>query len=274
MKTNTTHNQEFELLFFSVDVNLVSKAVNAGVDGVIVDWENQGKKSRQKDFDTQINHNTYEDLLRVRAIVPNGKLLCRLNGFNTRDSLAEIDRALLGGADELFLPMVRHPEEVEAVLNHCHGNAPLSILIETTEALSHLDDFASLPLKRVYVGLNDLHIQQNSPNIFYPLIDGTIARIREKFDCPLGVGGVTRPGSGFPVESSFLINEYARLAVDFSFLRRTFIRDANDSDMGEMVAAIKNSYKIASVRTKDQEEKDFLEFRKKVNSWRANPYLS
>jgi len=273
VKKPITDPSEFELLFFSIDSALVENAVQAGVDGVMVDWENQGKKTRQLNFDTQINHNTYDDLVRIREIVPAGMLLCRINGFSGDNTFREIDLAARGGADELFVPMVNRPEEVETILKYCNDAIPVSILIETKEALNWIKEFAGLPLKRVYVGLNDLHIQQGSPNIFYPLMDHTISDIRSAFDIPVGVGGVTYPLSGLPIASSYLIKEYARLRVNFSFLRRTFIKDCSTYDMAWMVGEIKSAYRQARLRSPEEEARDLLEFRQQVSRWVSNPHL-
>ena len=38
----------------------------AGVDGIVIDWERDGKRARQLAADTEINEDTELDLLRVR----------------------------------------------------------------------------------------------------------------------------------------------------------------------------------------------------------------
>lgn len=274
MTDHNTNQGHFDLLLLSVDDALVSAAVNAGVDGIIVDWENQGKKLRQKNFDTQINHNTYEDLCRLRQIVPAGKLLCRINEFSGDSTLREVDRAVGGGADEIFLPMVTSALHVEKVIAHVGNAAAINILIETVAALEQLRELSSLQLKRAYIGLNDLHIQQGTPNIFYPLLGQTIADIRKHFTCRLGMGGVTYPDSGQPVRSRYLINEYARLNIEFSFLRRTFIKDCSEFGIDYMVSAIKEAYREAKRRTPAEEEDDFRQFSSLVTDWLSNPYIA
>ncbi len=274
MIDNIPNPSHLDLLLLSVDDTLVSAAVNAGVDGVIVDWENQGKKLRQKNFNTQINHDTYEDLCRLRQIVPSGKLFCRINEFSGDGTLREVDLAVNGGADEIFIPMVTSAGHVEKVISHAGNTVAVNILIETVAALEQLDELSSLPLKRAYIGLNDLHIQQGTPNIFYPLLGPAIAGIRKRFTCRLGMGGVTCPDSGQPVRSSYLINEYARLDIDFSFLRRTFIKDCADFGIEYMVGAIKEAYREAKRRTPEEEEEDFREFSSLVTGWVSNPYIA
>lgn len=259
-----------ELLLFSVNEENVRQAVAAGVDGIIVDWENQGKKLRQKNFDTQINFDTYENLAHMRRLVPAGQLICRINGFSPERTSGEIDLAIRGGADELFLPMVTSAEQVADVIDHVGKRAEVSILLETTRALTCLSELSRLPIKRAYVGLNDLHIQQDSSNIFVPLVDGTVAKIRSHFGVPLGVGGVTYPNHGHPIASEFLIKEYARLGVNFSFLRRSFLKDCKKIPMARIFRNIKEAYAQAQQRSTQQVEQDFTLIHGKVSNWSTN----
>jgi hypothetical protein len=265
----TTH---FQLFLFSKDPAVVRTAIAAGVDGIIVDWENQGKKLRQERFDTQVNYDTYEDLCRVREVTPAGKLICRINGFSQEYTQEEVELALRAGADEIFLPMVRSVGEVHETLQMIGGRAGFNILIETTSALDCMAELGKLPLRRAYIGLNDLHIQQNSRNIFVPLMNETVTDIRKHFEIPLGAGGVTYPPNGFPIASKYLINEYARLGIDFSFLRRTFIKDHADHSMEHMIYHIRKAYDEARKRSHEQVSADFRAFREQVESWTTNPH--
>jgi len=265
-------HDHFQLFLFSTDPTIVRTAISAGVDGIIVDWENQGKKLRQENFDTQINYDTYEDLCRVREVTPAGKLICRINGFSPEHTYEEVELALRAGADEIFLPMVRTVAEARDTLQMISGRAGLNILIETTSALDCVTELSKLPLRRAYIGLNDLHIQQNSRNIFVPLMNGTVTDIREQFAIPLGAGGVTYPPNGQPIASKYLINEYARLGIDFSFLRRTFIKDYAHHSMEHMIHHIRAAYNEARRRPGEQVSADFQAFREQVESWTTNPH--
>ncbi|MCF0071010.1 aldolase/citrate lyase family protein [Dyadobacter sp. CY261] len=261
----------FQLFLFTTDPAVVKKAVSAGVDGIIVDWENQGKKLRQENFDTQINFDTYDDLCRVRDVTPEGKLICRINGFSGEHTLKEVEMALQAGADEIFLPMVRNVDEARRTFDMIAGRTGFSILIETASALECMSELSQLALRRAYIGLNDLHIQQNSKNIFVPLMNDTAVNVRQHFKVPLGAGGVTYPPSGMPIASKYLINEYARLGIDFSFLRRTFIRDHAQHSMEHMVHHIRESYDAAARRSGEEVAADYQKFRQLVDSWTTNP---
>ena len=120
--------------------------------------------------------------------------------------------------------------------------------------------------------LNDLHIQQNSRNIFVPLMNGTVTDIRRQFEIPLGAGGVTYPPNGMPIASKYLINEYARLGIDFSFLRRTFIKDHANHSMEHMVHHIRKAYDEARRRSREEVFADFQAFREQVERWTTNPH--
>jgi hypothetical protein len=100
----------------------------------------------------------------------------------------------------------------------------------------------------------------------------TVIDIRKHFEVPLGAGGVTYPPNGLPIASKYLINEYARLGIDFSFLRRTFIRDHASHSMEHMIEHIRKAYAEARMRSDEQVSADFHAFREQVECWTTNPH--
>jgi len=60
--------KRFTLTLFSTRPAFIRQAVAAGIDAVLVDWEYRGKERRQASADTQINHDTLDDLRRVRPV--------------------------------------------------------------------------------------------------------------------------------------------------------------------------------------------------------------
>lgn len=233
-----------DLFLFSTDANWIARHVEAGVAGVVIDWEARGKRERQRGYDTQINQDTPADLARVRRAT-RARILCRVNGWGPASG-DEIEQAIEGGTDEILLPMVREPSEVEAALRRVRGRAGLGILIETRDALRNAAELARLPLSRVYVGLNDLAIERGSPSIFEPLVDGTLDRLRPLFDVPFGAAGLTLPEGGDPVPCRVLMSELARLEVDFSFLRRSYHRDAAGRDPRVEIPRIRGALRAAA----------------------------
>ncbi|SNR69020.1 aldolase/citrate lyase family protein [Blastococcus mobilis] len=212
-----------DLFLFTVDPGWGADVVAAGAAGIVVDWERRGKARRQLGEGTQINADTPDDLARMRAAT-DGRLLCRINGHGpwTGD---EVDEAIARGADEILLPMVRTPDEVDRTLDLVAGRCGLGILIETQDAVDRARQLALRPLSRIYVGLNDLRIDRRSVELFRPLVDGTVDDVRAEVAQPFGVGGLTLPESGFPVPSGLLAAELVRLGTDFTFLRRSFTAD-------------------------------------------------
>lgn len=221
--------------------------VAAGATGVVVDWERRGKRARQAGADTQINADTPEDLLAVRA-AQDGVVLCRVN----RSSPAEIELAVELGADEILLPMVRRPAEVDAALDVVAGRCGLGILVETADAVARVEALAARPLTRIYLGLNDLMIDRGGDALFLPLVDGTaeqVAGAARAAGIPFGVAGLTVPEGGRPVPCRLLQGALARLGVSFTFLRRSFWADTFGRDLAVEVPRILAAAEAARRRT-------------------------
>lgn len=217
-----------DLFVFTVDPPRAHALVAAGAAGVIVDWERRGKARRQLGEGTQINSDTPADLSRVRAAT-DGRVVCRVNGHGPWTA-AEVEDAIARGADEVLLPMVRTPEEVDRTLDAVRGRCGLGILVETQDAVDRAAELAARPLCRVYVGLNDLRIDRRSTELFRPLVDGTVDAVRSVVRSPFGVAGLTLPGCGSPIRTELLAAELVRLGTDFTFLRRSFHADMTGRD--------------------------------------------
>jgi citrate lyase beta subunit len=217
-----------DLFLFTVNPAWGRDVVAAGAAGIVVDWERRGKARRQAGEGTQINEDTLEDLVRMRAAT-SGRLICRINGFGpwTRGEVAD---AVAAGADEILLPMVRTADDVDATLELVAGRCGVGILIETQGAVDRAAELARRPLSRVYVGLNDLRIDRRSTHLFRPLVDGTVEAVRSVVTQPFGVAGLTLPGRGFPVPSDLLAAELVRTGAEFTFLRRAFTADIAGRD--------------------------------------------
>ncbi len=244
----------FELFLFTSDVGLATGAVNAGIDGLVIDWERRGKHARQRVADTEINEDTVHDLRRIRAAT-RAPILCRVNPHGV-ESADEIDAAVEAGADELLLPMVRGAAEVENALDLVSGRVGLGILVETMEAVANADELARLPLSRIFLGLNDLALQRRSASIFTALIDGTVDRVRAAFEAPFGVAGATVPDAGYPIPCRLLIGELARIACDFTFLRRSFRRDLVGRNLDVEVPRIRDAVHATATRSPDEVHRD------------------
>jgi hypothetical protein len=256
---------DFGLFLFSCRPDIGRVARGAGLAGLVVDWENREKDLRQAGTDTQINSDSPESLrlLRASTDVP---ILCRINSLyeGTED---EIETALAAGADEILLPMVRTVDEVQAVLQLAGGRCGVGILIETEDAVRQAHRFAKLPLRRVYVGLNDLAIDRGERNIFRAVLDGTVERVRRHFSIPFGFGGLTLPERGDPIPCRLLMGEMIRLGCHFSFLRRSFFRDTGGEDLPRQVSRIHEALRAAEGRSVEEIERDRAALHAEIDGW-------
>ena len=244
-----------DLLVFTADPVRAAAVVDAGAAGVIVDWERRGKARRQEGQDTQINGDTAADLIAVRSATP-GRVLCRVNGAGPWTA-QEVQLAVELGADEVLLPMVRTPADVDLALDALAGRCGLGVLVETQAAVDCVDALARRPLSRVYLGLNDLRIERGGADpLFAPLVDGTADRVRRAVDVPFGVAGLTLPDRGRPVPSRLLAGELARLGAEFTFLRRSFWADTAGQDLGVAVPRIVEASAAARRRGPGQVQAD------------------
>lgn len=239
MKTSS-----FEMWLFYHQLPFAMAALEAGVTGLVLDWENRHKHERQNGFDTQINSHTEKDLYELRKNTHH-PIICRINAVHSTTP-EEIEKALDGDVTEILVPMVRTKQEVESVLNFVRDRCRVGILIETCDAVEIADSFSDLPLSRIYIGLNDLRIDRirngiSTPSLFTPLLDGTIERMRDTFGGQFGFAGLTLPDKGQPIPCHLLMGEMARLRCSFSFLRRSFIADASANNMRVSVQTMRDT---------------------------------
>ena len=248
------------LFAFANNTASARAVVGAGATGVVVDWERRGKRARQAGADTQINADTPADLAAVRGATA-GVVLCRVNRWSPWTP-AEIDLAIHIGADEILLPMVRRPEEVDAALDVVDRRCRLGILVETSDAVRRVDSLVTRPLSRIYVGLNDLMIDRGGSSLFAPLVDGAVDRLAAATTAagiPFGVAGLTRPEDGRPVPCRLVLGALARVGASFTFLRRSFWADTAGRDLAVEVPRILAAAQTARQRPAPQVDAEHAE---------------
>lgn len=256
--------QVFELFLFTPDPDRAAAAVAAGLDGIVVDWERAGKDERQEAADTEVNRDTVDDLRRVRTAT-SARILCRVNPVGP--SLAdEIDAAASAGADEVLVPMVRASAEVETALDLARGRVGVGILIETVDAVRCAEKLATLPISRVFVGLNDLAIERRSASIFSAVLDGTVEHVRAATrSVPFGVAGMTLPEAGHPIPCRLLVGELMRLRCGFTFLRRSFRADMVGREISVEVPRMRDALRAAAARTSRDVTRDRVELELRIS---------
>jgi len=236
-----------------------------GLKYIIIDWEKKEKENRQQLFDTQINKHCLQDLIDLRR-VSDKKIITRINGgFYIQEK--EIKSAIDNGTDEIFLPMVQHPSEVEKAIKYINGQCKLGILVETNNAVNCINELIDFPLVRIYFGLNDFAIDNQNSNIFLPIINGILESVSMyRKDIPFGFGGLTHPSLGSPLSSSLLLSELVRLNCQFTFLRRSFYRDLKFFTAGQIFEEIEKECAKKKLRTPDQIKDDFQQLKKQILS--------
>ena len=248
--------KELTLTLFAHEPGILHEAMAAGIRDFIVDCEWRGKVERQTGADTDTSHVEVGSVAQAAA-VPGGFVNCRINHLGPW-SEQEIEAAIAGGAQQIFLPMLRTMSEAETFIRLIDGRTRPAILVETDEAVRIARDLATLPLTAVYVGLNDLAISRNQAIIFESLIDGTVEALRECFhNLAFGFGGVTILGCGHPVPGVLLLAEMSRLNCDFSFLRRSYKRDVTGKDAASEVGRLRSFWQRLGERDTRQKSDDW-----------------
>lgn len=226
------------LYLFQADPAKAASALAQGVDGIIFDIEQQGKRLRQTAFDTSITSNSIDQLfefVECSGIAP----ICRIDPWS-RGSARQIEIAAEAGVEAIILPMARTLKEIDAFIDTVAGRVKIGLMLETPELLELLPEISDRRPDLAYVGLQDLMIIRGGQSLFRPLHDGTVERIRDALpEVSLGVAGATDPRFGKPVPFRLLAAEMSRLGVDFTFLRRSFLADVPSDQIGAAVMAIR-----------------------------------
>jgi hypothetical protein len=268
MNTVAGRINPLELFLFTNDIRLAIEGEKAGVNSVIVDWEQNHKRERQRNHDTEINQHTPEDVRALSEIlmIP---VTVRINALHP-NSDREIGLALDSGARSIMLPMAREPREVENFLQLVAGRAKTIVQIETLELWRCCDGLRDGGWDRAYIGLNDLKISRGKNSIWELLEDGTVERVFQILrDRTVGFGGVTRIGGGHPLPFIELLYEMARLDCRFSVLRRSFKQEVAGRNIAAEIQAIRSLWSAAKLRDREAIEADRLALLARLRSINA-----
>jgi hypothetical protein len=163
--------------------------------------------------------------------------------------------------------MVQDREEVESFLALIDGRAESAILVETEAAVRNASGFSDLPIDAIFVGLNDLAISRGKSNIFLPVVDGTVDKLRRIMPKPsFGFGGATCADLGNPVPARLLVGTMAAIGANFTFLRRSFRRDIVGRNLAGEVSGIRKLWSELIGRSAERIRSDHQELAKIVTS--------
>ena len=213
------------LMLITDDAAIAAHAVASGVDRIFVDLEVHGKEERQGHLDTHRAVHTPGDLMAIRRVLPDADLLARVNPLY-EDSAAEIDAVIAAGADRVMLPMFTTAEQVGAFLDLVGGRAGSTLLLETPQAMTRVDEVLehSDRIDEIHIGLNDLHLGMKLDFMFELLGGGIVDFLAAKIKASgvrFGFGGIARIGEG-AVPSELIIGEHVRLGSEMVILSRSF----------------------------------------------------
>lgn len=226
---------------------------------LFVDLERHGKAQRQAGRNTFISSHAIDDVGRVRQVLRQSRLMVRVNPLHA-GSAAEIDAVLAQGAQLLMLPMFRDGGQVRSFVDLVAGRAPVSLLLETREALASMDQWIAMPgLQEVFVGLNDLHLSLGLRFMFEPLALGLVDRVAEAAHANglrFGFGGIARLDEGL-LPGRDVLAEHLRLRSGAVILSRTFHRqDALADSFEGQVQALRAREQQLALRSPQQVQAD------------------
>ena len=219
-----------KLMYITNRPDIAQIAETAGVDRIFVDMEFIGKDERQKGLDTVKSRHTFLDIANIKQAVEMAEVLARINPIHDPlpdypGSAVEIDRTIAAGADIIMLPYFKTPEEVRTFLKLVNGRVRTMLLLETREAVEHVDEILSIPgIDEIHIGINDLSISYGKRFMFELLADGTVEQLCFKFrqkGISYGFGGIASLGRGM-LPSEHIIKEHYRLGSQCVILSRSF----------------------------------------------------
>ena len=248
------------LMYITNDVEISHIAESAGVDRIFIDLETLGKEERQHNMDTVKSSHRIEDVGKIKDGLENAQILVRVNKLHP-GSAEEVERVIEQGADIIMLPYFKTLYEVEKFLDLVAGRTKTSLLLETPEAVSILDDLLQLKgIDEVHIGLNDLHLGYHRKFMFELLADGTVEEICSKLKrkhIKYGFGGIAALGKG-QLPAEMIIREHYRLGSSTAILSRSFCNTSVITDLDEIKRQFEQG--IGSIRRYEREVQKHWEY--------------
>lgn len=237
-----------DLILITNDCELAKYAETSGVDIIMVDLEIIGKKERQGHLDTVISGHVLEDVIRIKNVLTQAKLLVRINPIHD-NSENEIESIISIGVDYIMLPMFKSVEEVEQFISVVNGRAKTMLLLETAQAMARIDRILNVEgIDSIHIGLNDLHLALQLDFMFELLSGGIVEYISKKIRAkkiPFGFGGIARIGHGL-LDASLILSEHYRLNSAFVILSRNF--HSNSKNIHELTSLIDLKQEVLKIR--------------------------
>ena len=263
-----SYGKHFVLTLFTNDVELATRADEAGINRIGLDLEMLGKAARQQHLNTWISDHEENQLPALRQALKKSKLFVRTNPPHPRLD-EEIDRFIEAGAEVLMLPMFRTAGDVANFIEYIDGRAEVSLLVETAAAAVRIEEIVQLKgIDEIHIGLNDLHLDIGLKSHFELLrcqFMNTLSDIVHNAGIPFGFGGIGRvKDERLPIPSDLVYAQYSRLRADRALVSRVFTSpDYKQLDLTREVAAFRDRMDEWNECT----EQDLIEARDML--WRA-----
>ena len=130
-------------MYITNEPDVAQIAERAGVDRIFIDLETIGKEERQHNMDTVKSFHRIRDIGQIKPRLTKAELLVRINKIHP-GSAEEIDEVIRQGADIVMLPYFKSVEEVKIFLDAAAGRVKTNLLVETPEAVEHLDQILDI----------------------------------------------------------------------------------------------------------------------------------
>ncbi len=218
-------------LILSNDIYAISK-LNPTKNIIFLDFEKIGKQERQKGLNTFITHHQLEDLVTIRKIFKNNKLMIRTNPLNDK-TLQELNYFKNFSPYFFMLPNYQSYKDLNKFFNLIN-NKKINIfpLCENKNAIEDLENIDKLnfSLKYLLFGLNDLKISYGYKFLFESLsnglIENSINTLKKLKSVNYGFGGIASVDTGL-IDSRRILTEHFRLKSKFVILSRSFYENIN-----------------------------------------------
>ena len=251
-----------EYIYITNNPKLAQRAQYLSVERIMVDLEIMGKVERQGARDVVISGHSLDDVRKIKEVVKFSKLQVRINPIHN-ESKREIEDVILAGADIIMLPMFKTKKEVEQFVLMVKGRAKASLLMETPQAVTRIDDILNVDgIDEIHIGLNDLHLGMGLAFMFELLSGGIVEYILSKIKnkgIQYGFGGIAKFGSGV-IDPKLILSEHVRLGSTMVILSRSFYNCHNLSnlkrdDFGYQLKKVRKYYEyLTSLSAKDLAE--------------------
>lgn len=230
------------LTLITGDPAWASAAVEAGIDRVLVDLERLGKAERQAGRHLRLSSLQWDDVAAVRAALPAGTLMVRLDPLHD-GTRAQVERALELGADRLMLPYFAGADEIFRFCDIVAGRVPVVPLIERLSAMRDAERLiAGGRVEEIHVGLNDLAIDCGLDShipLWTSSVVADLAAQAGRHGLRFGIGGVTDPRcDGLPVDPDWIIAQQVRLGSRSALLGRHFRAFVGAPDPSRLTASV------------------------------------